>query len=165
MKKIILALFTILLCFSFVACGENEKEALTSEQIVQKFKDDYSLPVVQELTYTEETDVNGLLGRPGKYVSKTNWNDERDTDSVNYQNDESMTAYGDYRECTIEVFENESDAKDRKEYIESTWDVGGILSQDQYIYLNSTALLRIPYALTPEQAKEYENAFNEIMEK
>lgn len=165
MKKIIAFLLTTILCLSLAACGGGEeKEPLTSEQIVEQLKTDYGLPIVQEITYNEETDTNGLLGRPGEYTSKTNWNDERDTENVNYQNDETMTDDGlDFLECTVEVFENSSDANDRKEYIESTWEVGGLLSQRQYIYIADNALLRITYNLTPEQAKEYETAFNEIM--
>lgn len=179
MKKFISLLLITILSLSLFACGSNEKsneesskesskekEPLTAEQIVEKLKTDYDLPIVQELTYDEETDVNGLLGRPGQYTSKTNWNDERDTESVNYQNDESMTADGsDFRACTVEVFATPSDANDRKEYIESTWENNDLLSQDQYIYLVDTALLRIPYNLTPDQAAEYEDAFNKIMKQ
>lgn len=38
-----------------------------------------------------------------------------------------------------------------------------MLKQDQYMYRAGTALLRVSYAITPDQAKEYEKAFNEIM--
>lgn len=143
MKRFISLFLITILSLSLFACGSSEKsnkesnkekEPLTAEQIVEQLKTDYDLPIVQELTYDEETDVNGLLGRPGQYTSKTNWNDERDTESVNYQNDDNMTADGsDFRACTVEVFATPSDANDKKEYIESTWKNNDLLSQDQYI--------------------------------
>lgn len=69
----------------------------------------------------------------------------------------------DYRDCTVEVFENKSDARERQEYIESVWEDGGLLHQDQYIYRAGTALLRVTYQITPDQAAAYEKAFYEIM--
>lgn len=162
MKKLLVVMLSLILCIGLCACGESEKkeDPLTSDQIVQKMKDDYSIPITRELTYTEETDVNELLGRPNQYTSKTNWNDERDADTVqmciDYPDD-------DYRDCTVEVFENESDAKEREDYLKDTWEIGGMLKQDQYMYRAGTALLRVSYAITPDQAKEYEKAFNEIM--
>ena len=132
MKKLLVVMLSLILCIGLCACGESEKkeDPLTSDQIVQKMKDDYSIPI------------------------------ERDTDTVqmciDYPDD-------DYRDCTVEVFENESDAKEREDYLKDTWEVGGMLKQDQYMYRAGTALLRVSYAITPDQAKEYEKAFNEIM--
>lgn len=165
MKKILSIILLSVLTLGLFSCGGSgesaEKEKpLTSDQIVQKMKDDYSLPITQELTYTEETDENGLLGRPDQYTSKTSWNDENDADDV-----EMCTEYPDedYRYCTLEVFENRSDAQERQDYIESVWDKGGSLRQDQYIYRAENALLRVTYAITPDQATKYEAAFYEIM--
>ena len=112
MKKILSVILLSFLILGLCACGSGGDAAkkdkpLTSEQIVQKLKDDYSLPITQELTYTEETDGNGLLGRPDQYTSKTSWNDENDVDEVQMCNDYPDD---DYRDCTVEVFENKSDA-------------------------------------------------------
>ena len=92
MKKILSVILLSFLILGLCACGSGGDAAkkdkpLTSEQIVQKLKDDYSLPITQELTYTEETDGNGLLGRPDQYTSKTSWNDENDVDEVQMCND------------------------------------------------------------------------------
>lgn len=165
MKKILSVILLSFLILGLCACGSggdaaNKDKPLTSEQIVQKLKDDYSLPITQELTYTEETDSNGLLGRPDQYTSKTSWNDENDVDEVQMCNDYPND---DYRDCTVEVFENKSDARERQEYIESVWEDGGLLHQDQYIYRAGTALLRVTYQITPDQAAAYEKAFYEIM--
>lgn len=165
MKKILSIILLSVLTLGLFSCGGSgesaEKEKpLTSDQIVQKMKDDYSLPITQELTYTEETDGNGLLGRPDQYTSKTSWNDENDVDEVQMCNDYPDD---DYRDCTVEVFENKSDARERQEYIESVWEDGGLLHQDQYIYRAGTALLRVTYQITPDQAAAYEKAFYEIM--
>lgn len=164
MKKILSVILLSFLVLGLCSCGGGDTakkdKPLTSEQIVQKLKDDYSLPITQELTYTEETDGNGLLGRPDQYTSKTSWNDENDVDEVQMCNDYPGD---DYRHCTVEVFENKSDARERQEYIESVWDKGGSLHQDQYIYRAGTALLRVTYQITPDQAAAYEKAFYEIM--
>lgn len=45
----------------------------------------------------------------------------------------------------------------------SVWEDGGLLHQDQYIYRAGTALLRVTYQITPDQAAAYEKAFYEIM--
>lgn len=165
MKKILSIILLSVLTLGLFSCGGSgestkKEKPLTSDQIVQKMKDDYSLPITQELTYTEETDENGLLGRPDQYTSKTSWNDENDVDEVQMCNDYPDD---DYRDCTVEVFENKSDARERQEYIESVWEDGGLLHQDQYIYRAGTALLRVTYQITPDQAAAYEKAFYEIM--
>lgn len=139
MKKILSVILLSFLILGLCACGSGGDTAkkdkpLTSEQIVQKLKDDYSLPITQELTYT--------------------------VDEVQMCNDYPDD---DYRDCTVEVFENKSDARERQEYIESVWEDGGLLHQDQYIYRAGTALLRVTYQITPDQAAAYEKAFYEIM--
>ena len=102
------------------------------------------LPVFNIIAYNEETDINGLLGRPNSYTSKVNFADSRIE-----QYDEANPHGG-----TVEVFANIDDAKARYDYTMTF--SGSILGS--YCFLNGNVLLRIDYQLTPEQASEYEAA-------
>ena len=103
--------------------------------------------------YTEETDSNNLLGRPNQYTSKVNFADNRISQEYVEEND----AKG----GTIEVFNNKTDMKKRKEYIEQISNSSSIFAQ--YIYSKGNVLLRLEKDLTPEQAQEYEKIFNQIV--
>lgn len=54
------------------------------------------------IVHDEDSDTNGLLGRPGQYISKVNFND--------------LHIPSDDPPCTIEVFSNLQDATKRKAY-------------------------------------------------
>jgi hypothetical protein len=122
---------------------------LTAEEIINKFKA-ANLPIDNIIVYTEETDENKLLGRPGSYTSKVNFADTR-IDQI----DKTDPTGG-----TIEVFENENDALKRKEYVDSV--SSGIAFLEQYQYLYKNVLLRINHQLTTDQAAEYESALKNI---
>ncbi len=111
------------------------------------------LPIENIVEYTEETDVNGLLGRPGEYTGKVNFADSRLE-----QFDAADPTGG-----SIEVFESEEDMLRRKDYIESIQREMPLLGS-QYLYPSpdGLALLRVEYDVTPEQAEQYRIAFEEI---
>lgn len=98
-----------------------------------------SLPVEQVRIFDAQTDPNRLLGRPGQYVGKVSWRDTRAPDS----------------DATIELFADEPSLLARQRYVEAIVSSGGIFGQ--YVYANGPrlALLRLPFALTPDQAAEY----------
>lgn len=152
MKKIIILMLVTVLLFSFVGCG-NEAEKTTALDYVNAFVN-AGLPVENIIEYTDETDVNGLLGRPNQYISKVNFADNRIE-----QYDTSDPLGG-----TVEVFESKKNLESRKTYIEDIFNTG--LSSEQYIYVSDDglALLRLEFDLTPEQASEYEKAFMNIDE-
>jgi hypothetical protein len=110
------------------------------------------LPISNVIVYTEKTDTNSLMGRPNQYTSKVNFADTRAK-----QSDSKNPVGG-----SIEVFNNESDAKTRYDYVNSIVKSGGSMFS-QYLYLDGNILLRIDGALTSSQAKEYQTAFKEIM--
>jgi len=89
------------------------QEALTAEQVINYFalKD---MPIGNVVIYTEETDPNNMLGRPGGYASKVNFEDER---TLNEYTDTSSNAYKPNN--TLEVFITEEDAKARYDYVET----------------------------------------------
>lgn len=103
------------------------------------------LPVANVTTFTAETDVNHLLGRPNQYVAKVNWDDTRlDTQ----QND-----------LTVEVFTSVADLQARQKYIDALGKGSPLFAQ--YIVPNEPrlALMRLPHQLTPEQAEAYKAWF------
>jgi hypothetical protein len=181
MKKVICILMAATMCLAMAACGEQQKATnvssaaqIPSSEVstaasskveekapAQKITDAKSvvdalkekgLPIDNIIVYTAETDTNSLLGRPNQYTSKVNFADTRVK-----QYDSSDPKGG-----TVEVFNNESDAKSRYDYVNAIVQKGGSMFA-QYLYLTGNVLLRIDGSLTPERAAEYQNAFNEIM--
>jgi hypothetical protein len=113
------------------------------------------LPVELTVVYTEATDPNDLLGRPGGYTSKAAFVDTRvDEDEVSDSDEGSVELGG-----GVEVFEEAGQAKERSEYIQSITE-GGILAE--YNYVEGPVLLRLSQQLTPTQAEEYQAALAEV---
>lgn len=125
---------------------------MSAEEIVNALKEKNE-NIGKIVVYTADTDTNKLLGRPNQYTSKVNFADNRISQEFVDEND----AKG----GTIEVFANKKDMENRKEYIESISSSASMFVQ--YIYSKGNVLLRLEKDLTPEQAKEYEDAFNEIV--
>ncbi len=164
-KRLILLIVVILvMLFGLTACNNiKERQQITAEDIVVKLKEK-GLNIGKYVTYTEETDLNNLLGRPNQYISKTTFevigieqiNSTLDSDSFSEEEINEPTG------GTIEVFNNEEDMKKRKEYVEAISSSMSALAE--YSYGKGCALLRLDHELTPSQAKEYEKAFYEIIE-
>lgn len=138
--------------FNTTETTQSINKELTAEEIVNKLKEKNS-NIGKIVVYTAETDLNGLLGRPNQYTSKVQFADNRLSQEFVEEND----AVG----GTVEVFENEKDMNNRKEYIETISSQASIFAE--YTYSAGNALLRLDNELTPEQAKEYEEAFYSIM--
>lgn len=109
------------------------------------------LPIENIIVYTSESDPNELLGRPGQYTSKVNFADNR----VEQWDEEDPTG------GSVEVFENAKDAQARYTYVE---EVNSVMSAlNQYLYLSDNILLRVDHELTPEQAEEYRQSFEALI--
>lgn len=104
------------------------------------------LPMRNIVVYSDETDPNKLLGRPNQYIEKMNFEDKRNTSGR--------------KACTIEVFKNKEELELRKQYVESM--AKAVPFYTQYIYAHKNILLRLESALTPKQAKEYEEVLNSL---
>lgn len=102
-------------------------------------------PVSEVRVHTAETDPDRLLGRSNQYVGRVSWRDARVGD-----------------DATIELFPNLSSLQARKIRVESTNTRNGLTAQYIYVRSDERALLRIPTALTPEQAGEYEDWFGAL---
>lgn len=173
-KGLLILTALIMLVMTLSGCGESKTtntqnnsntqnivpKQLNAEEIVNRMKNENS-NIGNVVVYTEDTDLNKLLGRPGQYTSKVGFEDKR-LEQVN-ANNEFLTEE-ERREPTggsVEVFDNENDMLNRKRYIES-FSSNPMFSQ--YVYSKGNALLRIDGKVTPSQAKEYEEVFNKIME-
>ena len=135
---------------SSIINSKNEK--FTAEEIINKMKEKSS-NIGKVVVYTEETDSNKLLGRPNQYTSKIQFADNRVDQSHAEEND----AIG----GTIEVFNSKEDMEKRKNYIETISSSASFFTR--YIYAKDYAILRLESDITPEQAKEYENLFYEVI--
>lgn len=111
------------------------------------------IPTVKTtLVYTEESDPNHLLGRPGSYTSKTAFSDSR----VKAADVEGLRSDAIERGGSVEVFGTAAEAHARAEYIGR---IGTALpAAVEYDYVSGTALVRVSRLLTPTQARAYEAA-------
>lgn len=170
MKKLIIYFLLLIILISgiFILAGCNSNDSdkeisekkeitmkkMTAEDILKEIKEK-NTNIGDYIVYTEENDSNNLLGRPNQYTSKVTFEDIRleqfDKDSDDYE-----PVGG-----TIEVFNNSKDMQKRKDYIESI--TSSISAFAEYSYSNDYVLLRLNSELTPSQAREYENIFNEIL--
>ncbi len=133
---------------------ENAKNTKNykAEEIIELMKEK-NTNIGKVVVYTEETDSNKLLGRPNQYISKVQFADNR--------LDQSYVEENDVKGGTIEVFNSKEDMEKRKNYIENISSSTSFFTQ--YIYSKEYAILRLESELTPEQAKEYESLFYEVI--
>ena len=97
--------------------------------------------------YTEDTDPNNLLGRPGQYVGKLNFGDTR-------YKDKKAEDF-----ATIEIFKTEAERDARHDYVDNVTKGTPFF---MYQYKHENLLMRLPHEMTPTQAKEYEAALNRM---
>jgi hypothetical protein len=100
--------------------------------------------------FTEATDPNHKLGRPGGYSSKATWTDTRIPPDV--AEDGQVERGG-----TVEVFGSAANAKARSDYVQAGLKAAGFLGSE-YHYLRGGVLVRVSGQLTPDQAAEYDRA-------
>lgn len=129
-----------------------------ASSMVQMIKES-SPNVGNTVTYDETTDPNGLLGRPGEYIGKSDFEDIR-LEQVNI----NAGFENDYVGGTFEIFSSAEDCQKRYEYLLSLRDSSmGAYGLNEYMYKYDCVLFRLDYSLTPEQAQEYHNIFDKIM--
>lgn len=152
-KKLIIPTLCVILCVSISIIGllytHNQKPSMTAEQISTNLKE-ANIPIDNVIVYTEETDVNKLLGRPNQYISKVNFADTR-LKQYDIKNPKGGS---------IETFKNTKDLKARKAYIESVTKASPLYME--YIFDNGKYLLRLDKDLTNDQVNKYKEAFMSI---
>jgi hypothetical protein len=134
MKNIARMALALLLIFAGQVTAAS-KDAKTITTALAKSQSQMTKIVV----YTEATDPNKLLGRPGGYTSKADWADKRI---------KGVTGGGVDGGGTIEVYPTEKGAKQRVAYIQGLIDDGVALAI-QYLYRKGAAVLRLSKELTP----------------
>jgi hypothetical protein len=107
--------------------------------------------------YTERSDPNNLMGRPGGYTSKIAFSDSR----VSTSDTAGTEADALERGGSIEVYATRTQAKKRSDYIQAILSGGGILGTE-YDYLSGGMLVRVNGTLIPKDAKTYQRALQEI---
>lgn len=151
MKRIIVFLLIFVMLVALSACGFSEpKVEITAETAVASLQEKIS-NIMSVVVYDEKTDPNETLGKPGKYIGKADFFDNRMEDT------EACAG-------TIEFFSSKSDCNDRYRYLCKLTDPElGVFGVNQYIYKYELAVFRISFDLTPTQAEEYKVAMDEIM--
>jgi len=115
---------------------------LTAAQVVEGLRA-AGLPIGAVEVFDEATDPNQKLGRPGQYVSKASFADARIGTEV-----DGVDGGGD-----VESFDEAEALTSRADYLKELAEqplIGG-----WYQYTAGNVILRIPFALTPDQAEEY----------
>ena len=151
MRKVASLILLVVMVFSLSACGSSEpKVEITAESSLTSLQEKIS-NVTSIVVYDEGTDPNENLGRPGQYIGKADFFDDRMEDTEDNAG-------------TIEFFSSKSDCNDRYEYLCKLSDPElGVFGVNQYIYKYELAVFRVSFDLTPTQAEEYKAAMDEIM--
>lgn len=146
--KIVLAMLAASLVWAVGCSDALAAKPVTPEVVLAKFEK-AGIPIGDQEVYTAATDTNKLLGRPGQYVAKANWADNRLDQPA-----------GDMAGGSVEIFRSARDLKARKTYVEN---IGRAMpAMAQYQYQKGLVLIRLDKALTPEQAAEYEKVLKTL---
>lgn len=133
--------------------GTQSSESTTSLQILNAMIENGAPISPENLTdFDEISDPNGLLGTPGSYTSKTDYG------CAGY----AKTVDGDLVGGTLEVFENEANAKSRFDYLVSVYQSMPQLI-DCRVYLRGNAVLRISTSLLNDEVSGILNAFESVV--
>ncbi|MFF6877014.1 hypothetical protein ACFY9S_17060 [Streptomyces sp. NPDC012474] len=134
---------------SEAAASAEKSDALTAKQAVAGLKNFIpGLKLVRD--YTEASDPNHLLGRPGGYTSKAAFSDSR----VSSADVEGLGEDAVERGGSVEVFKTAEEARARAKYIETI--AKSMPGATEYHYIAGGILIRVSNLLTPTQAKDYE---------
>ena len=162
MKKFMAILLgSMMICSLLTGCGKSSsKEMPTLDEVYTALQEK-----VPEMTgyaiFDETNDPNGNLGRPGNYIAKGDFSDERvDEISPEFKEEGDISLHA----GTIEFFKNKKDCDARSEYLQKMSDPSlGALGVNQYMYKYDLALFRVSFDLTASQAEEYHKAMDEIL--
>ena len=158
-----------LLCVALVGCGagqdaqtpvaQKEVKPPTAEEAMQALQLQFPEAFEKVIVYDEQSDPNGLLGRPGQYIGKADFIDSRIEMNQNPTMTDEMKEGG-----TLECFENESTCNSRYEELcrLSGADMGAF-GVNAYIYKYDQAIFRVSYDVTPSDAAAYQTAMDAIL--
>jgi hypothetical protein len=128
-----------------VSPGPPPKSDPRAKQLVAGLKQ-AGLPIGKVVCYTEETDPNNLLGRPGGYKEKCDWQDKL----------EEQPATDDVVGGSFEVFSKPEDAAARAEYLKGFAGQGMLSTGHTWVVPEAgVTVLRIDQELGSKWAGEY----------
>lgn len=116
----------------------------TAREFIAGFKG-HGLPIGKVICFTDETDPNKLLGRPGGYVEKCDWADKR----------AEQILPDDLVGGSIETFEKPGGAAQRAEYLRAFEGAGAFSTGYTFVPNDAIWVLRIDGDLTKTQARAY----------
>lgn len=133
---------------------------LTAGEAIDELKD-MNEHVTDVLVWDEETDINRVLGRPGEYISKADFSDDRVDES--WSTEDERMKYG-LNGGTLEIFSSESDCTKRTNYLKKFMSTDlGTLGLTQYVYKYPKALFRVSFDVVPSEAEVYRSQMDEIL--
>jgi hypothetical protein len=146
-------LLLLALSITMMACGDGENPApeMDAEEVVLALRA-AGAPIGTYVVYTDATDPNDLIGRPGGYRSKASFHDTRLPFDPAFHPDEGGT---------VEVFPDAESAAARLEYLEGIQHVAPLFAEHRY--LRGAVLVRVSRYLTEEQAGVYEAAVEAVI--
>ena len=112
-------------------------------------------PVTLAVTYTAQSDVNHLLGRPGQYTSKAAFTDARVEGAASAGKGDVEAGGG------VECFDNKADTEKRAAYVATISQSASMFAE--YDWVAGDCLLRLSRYLTPEQASTNVAAFSKVL--
>ena len=139
---------------------EEVAEELTAGELLEKLSE-VNENVTEILVWTEETDINGNLGRPNQYTSKADFSDSRVEE---YATTEEAKLESGLKGGTIEVFSSSSDCQTRYDYLKTFMDPSiGAFGLNQYMYKYDKVIFRVSYDVVPSEAEVYKEQMDEIL--
>lgn len=149
MKKLTI-LLALILAVTMTGCAQQaqEEEPITTVAIYEIFVE-AGLPVGEYIDYTEETDPNSMMNKPGQYIGK-----------LNFAVDGLMQILDTPKGGSIEIFSSKKDAEARKEYIDQFGAASPLLAETSEIVLDKV-LIRLDREVTMSEAQKYFDLFKE----
>ncbi len=133
--------------------SDGATDRIDVARVVEAFQQ-AGMPVGTFVEWDEDTDPNSLLGRPGSYVAKVTWNDERSRNEC--PDEPSWKCGGD-----IEIFESNDDRDarfDRLGQFASNSVIGGF-----YMWRADRVILRVGFDLNPSSAAQYAEVLGDLV--
>lgn len=110
------------------------------------------VPIGAVQVYTAANDPNSLLGRPGQYTSKASFT----LTTIPAEKQNASDQFDVQNGGSVEVFGSAADAQRRDRYVATV--TASVPMLVEYDTVQGTVLLRLSGALTPDQAKQYQQA-------
>ena len=159
-KKAIGFVLAACMLMSVTGCSSDEQGKQEEQVVVPATSQEMIEALAAEnenvgniVNYDETNDPNNNLGRPGQYVGKTDFADNR------------LEQLGEHPTGgTIEVFSSKEDCNSRYEYLKQFMSADmGVFGLNQYMYKYEKVIFRIDYAVTPSEAELYKTQMDKIL--